>query len=55
MVFPQIKAGGANPNGCWNFWGYLGDADNYQYATKQGKQMKAMAKMVEKTANISMF
>jgi len=55
MVFPQIKANAANPNGCWNFWGYLGDADNYQYATKQGKQMKAMAKMVEKAASVSMF
>merc|ERR1712183_668858 len=55
MLFPQIKANAANPNGCWNFWGYLGDADNYQFATKQGKQMKAMAKMVEKTAQVSMF
>merc|ERR1711997_821350 len=55
MLFPQIKANAVNPNGCWNFWGYLGDADNYQFATKQGKQMKAMAKMVEKTAQVSMF
>ena len=28
-----------NPSGCWDWWGYCGDADNYQYATKQGRQM----------------
>ena len=44
-----------NPNGCWNFWGYLGDGLNMQYATKEGYQMTAVARLVERIANISMF
>ena len=31
------------------------DSENYQYATKQGTQMRVLAKMVEKAAQISMF
>ena len=53
---PQIQANFYNPHGCWNFIGYLPeDADNYQFATKQGTQMRVVAKMVEKAAQISMF
>jgi len=56
MIFPQIQANFYNPHGCWNFIGYLPeDADNYQFATKQGTQMRVVAKMVEKAAQISMF
>ena len=44
-----------NPAGCWNFWGYLGDQANYQYATKEGYQLGAVARLVERVANISMF
>ena len=32
-----------NPNGCWDWWGYSGD----NYHTKQGKQMKLVAELVE--------
>ena len=31
------------------------DANNFQFATKQGTQMRVVAKMVEKAAQISMF
>merc|ERR1711936_1240945 len=56
MLFPQIKSNVYNPYGCWNFYGYLStDSENYQYATKQGTQMRVLAKMVEKAAKISMF
>jgi len=57
MVFPQVKHNWqqGNPNGCWNFWGYLGDGLNMQYATKEGYQMTAVARLVERIANISMF
>ena len=24
-----------NPNGCWDWWGYLGDSEGYMYATQQ--------------------
>ena len=44
-----------NPAGCWNFWGYLGDEAGYHYATKQGHQLAAVARLVERVANISMF
>jgi len=56
VIFPQIKANFYNPHGCWNFMAYLPeDANNFQFATKQGTQMRAVAKMVEKAAQISMF
>lgn len=34
-----------NPNGCWNWWGYSGDA---QYLSKRGIQIGAIWKMVER-------
>ena len=56
VVFPQIQANFYNAGGCWNAFGYLpADRADSQYATKQGKQMKVLAKMVEKAAKISMF
>jgi len=56
VMFPQIKHNFFyNPNGCWNFQGYLNDSDMYKFATKTGAQMKGMARMVEKVAGISMF
>jgi len=56
VVFPQIKANFYNVGGCWNAFGYLpADSAGSQYATKQGKQMRAVARMVEKIANVSMF
>ena len=56
VVFPQIKANFYNAGGCWNAFGYLpADWADSQYATKQGKQMRVVARMVEKIANISMF
>ena len=43
MMFPQIKhsvLNPVNPSGCWDWWGYCGDSDNAQYATKEGLQMR---------------
>lgn len=37
----------ANPNGCWNWWGY---ADDRQYLTKKGVQIGAIWAMVERLA-----
>ena len=58
-IFFQIKHKllQGNPNGCWDWWGYLGLSDlfSFKYATKQGEQMAGVAKMVEKVATISMF
>ena len=44
-----------NPNGCWDWWGYCGDSDSFQYATQEGRQMSGVARMVERAAGISMF
>lgn len=36
---------GGNPSGCWNWWGY---ADDDQYLTKNGVQVQAVWKMIER-------
>ncbi len=35
----------ANPAGCWNWWGFAGDA---QYLTKKGAQIDAIWKMIQR-------
>ena len=34
----------ANPNGCWDWWGYSGD----DYFTRDGKQMRAVRAIIER-------
>ena len=46
MLFPQTQRTTANPNGCWDWWGFTG----VDYASKLGVQMKAVHKMVSKIA-----
>ena len=36
-----------NPNGCWDFWGY----DDPDYATKTGRQMAAVKRMIDRIAS----
>lgn len=45
VLYPQAAATGSleNPNGCWNWWGYLGDSS---YARHGGKQIEAVMAMV---------
>ncbi|MFC8794703.1 extracellular catalytic domain type 2 short-chain-length polyhydroxyalkanoate depolymerase [Streptomyces cinereoruber] len=45
VLYPQAAATGTleNPNGCWNWWGYLGDT---AYARHGGKQIEAVMGMV---------
>ncbi|MFG2644989.1 poly(3-hydroxybutyrate) depolymerase [Streptomyces sp. NPDC048370] len=45
VLYPQAAATGTleNPNGCWNWWGYLGDS---AYARHGGKQIEAIMGMV---------
>jgi poly(3-hydroxybutyrate) depolymerase len=54
LLFPQTIArndfsleGVANPNACWNWWGYGGD-DNYH--TRVGYQIAAIRSMVDRLA-----
>ncbi|GGT74526.1 MULTISPECIES: extracellular catalytic domain type 2 short-chain-length polyhydroxyalkanoate depolymerase [Streptomyces] len=45
VLYPQAAATTTleNPNGCWNWWGYLGDS---AYAHHGGKQIEAVMAMV---------
>jgi poly(3-hydroxybutyrate) depolymerase len=49
ILYPQAvaKLSLMNPMGCWNWWGYDNDA---QYATRNGRQMRAIMAMVERLA-----
>jgi poly(3-hydroxybutyrate) depolymerase len=44
LLFPQIEPGfqPLNPNGCWDWWGYEGEA----YATQAGPQVRAVRSMI---------
>lgn len=45
VLYPQAAAtAGANPLGCWDWWGYLGNDSDY--AQKSGAQMTALMNMV---------
>ncbi|WP_169814739.1 extracellular catalytic domain type 2 short-chain-length polyhydroxyalkanoate depolymerase [Nocardia crassostreae] len=43
QAIPLSTASTTNPNGCWNWWGYGGDA---AYAWHGGKQMESIMSMV---------
>ena len=47
VLYPQAltaNLGAANPQGCWDFWGYT----DKKYATKSGRQIGAVWRMVER-------
>jgi poly(3-hydroxybutyrate) depolymerase len=48
VLYPQAVARywwwSFNPRGCWDWWGYTGQA----YATKEGPQIRAVMAMVER-------
>lgn len=49
ILYPQtVTQEGNNPNGCWNWWGYLNDAD---YADQNGMQMQFVKKLVFQATN----
>jgi poly(3-hydroxybutyrate) depolymerase len=48
VLYPQARPDIGtivNPQGCWDWWGYLGPADA-GYATKHGAQMRTVMAMV---------
>lgn len=50
VLYPQtIPTGGSNPQGCWDWWGYLNDPN---YAQKSGPQMQALSAMVMHAAGL---
>jgi poly(3-hydroxybutyrate) depolymerase len=44
VLYPQAAASAANPNRCWDFWGYSG-AD---YFGQSGRQMRSVKSMVDR-------
>lgn len=47
VLFPQATSiPGANPNGCWDWWGYTGS----DYANQKGVQIRALRAMVDQLA-----
>jgi hypothetical protein len=47
ILYPQVQAENywpINPQGCWDWWGFLYTGDDY--ATLSGKQIKAVAQMI---------
>jgi poly(3-hydroxybutyrate) depolymerase len=47
VLYPQAIMSTANPEGCWNWWGYLSDPN---YAQKSGPQMQALYQMVNRAS-----
>jgi len=51
VLYPQTIATGStgsNPQGCWDWWGYLNDPD---HALRSGPQMQTLYRMVVQAAD----
>jgi hypothetical protein len=44
VLYPQVTPSRANPNGCWDFWGYTGG----DYRVQDGLQMRAVKAMIDR-------
>ena len=44
ILYPQATASAANPNRCWDFWGYSGS----NYYGQNGPQMRAVKAMIDR-------
>ena len=44
VLYPQVAPSRANPNGCWDFWGYSGQ----DYRVQDGQQMLAVKAMIDR-------
>ena len=54
IVFPQALPSFANPLGCWDWWGYLGDTQGHAFATKSGLQMQGVAAMLQRVSGVAL-
>ena len=45
VLYPQAIATGVNPNGCWDWWGYLAATN---YPIKGGYQVETIINMVRR-------
>lgn len=46
VLYPQAQKNGANPKGCFDWWGYLGGGKE-TYLTREAPQMKAVRAMMK--------
>jgi poly(3-hydroxybutyrate) depolymerase len=46
LLFPQVRSGSFNPNGCWDWWGYSGR----NFLERDAPQMTAVKRMIEALA-----
>jgi poly(3-hydroxybutyrate) depolymerase len=51
VLYPQAEQTLANPNACWDWWGY----DDAQHATRNGRQMAAVRAMLDRLAGVDPF
>ena len=47
MLYPQATTTSANPNGCWDWWGY----DDVNFPGKSGGQMVAVKTMIDRVVS----
>ncbi|MEC4720268.1 PHB depolymerase family esterase [Noviherbaspirillum sp. CPCC 100848] len=47
ILYPQANATFANPNGCWDWWGY----DDVNFPAKSGGQMVAVKTMIDRVVS----
>lgn len=50
MLYPQAEASNGNQKGCWDWWGY----DDALYATRDGRQVRAVRAMLDRLAGIEL-
>lgn len=48
VLYPEAHRTFANPNACWDWWGY----DDPAYATRRGRQMRAVRAMLDRLAGV---
>jgi len=46
LLFPQIRPGDLNPNGCWDWWGYSGP----HFLERDAPQMLGVKRMIDRLA-----
>lgn len=44
VLFPQVRSGPTNPQGCWDWWGYTGQ----QFLTRRAPQIIAVRRMLDR-------
>jgi poly(3-hydroxybutyrate) depolymerase len=46
VLFPQVRSGDLNPNGCWDWWGYSGP----RFLEQGAPQMLGVKRMIDQLA-----